>query len=130
MSKIWLLGGCLLLVLPALGQGRDTVLAVHKLFWQQRPKGAALAATGAAPLVPAGLGSSAASAFAGRLTVAAVSGGVAAGVGALQAHRYSAEREALILEQYAQGVPIPADVRRRLNRRMFRRTAADLRHGF
>jgi hypothetical protein len=101
-------------------QGRDTAFAVHKLFVQRRHGGDALLATGAE--------------MAASTTVAGALGGLVAGavpaaVGFSQAARYSAARENAILSNYANGWPIPADVRRKLRRKHFHRTAKDVGPG-
>jgi hypothetical protein len=124
MQKYWLFSSCFLLAFASLGQGRDTVLAVHKLFKQQRPKGYEAATAGAGPLVQPG------GPVTDRIVVATASGATYALVGALQNQRFSVEREALILQQYAQAIPIPADIRRRLQGNLFKRTAKDVRNGF
>jgi hypothetical protein len=56
-----------------------------------------------------------------------VVGAVPSLIGLRQANRFSAEREADILSAYAEGRPIPADVRRRLRRKHFHRTKEDVR---
>ena len=124
MKKSWLFGCCLLFALPTWGQGRDTVLAVHKLFRQQRPKGGEVGAAAAAPLLPAGRPAAA------QIAVAAGSGATAAVLGAVQGQRFSAAREADIIERYGRGEPIPADIRRRLRGALFKRTAKDVQAGF
>ena len=123
MKRPWLFSCCLFLALPSFSQERDTVLAVHKLFKQQRPKRSASAAGGAQ--LAQGSGSAAE-----RLVMATAGGVTFAAVSFWQNRRYSVEREALILQQYAQGVPIPADIRRRLHGKLFKRTAQDVRDGF
>jgi hypothetical protein len=124
MKTLWLLSGGCLLAFASFGQGRDTVLAVHKLFRQQRPKGAELATAGAGSLIQNN------GSVAGTLATVAVSGATSASVFFLQNRRYSVEREALILQAYAQGIPIPADIRRRLRGKFFKRTAQDINAGF
>ncbi|MEJ7661521.1 MAG: hypothetical protein WKG07_19005 [Hymenobacter sp.] len=47
-------------------------------------------------------------------------------VGVLQSCRYSVEREKDIIRHYSEGRLIPADVRRKLRRKYFRRTARDI----
>lgn len=117
--KNWLFG---LLIwggaaLPSHGQGRDTAFAVHKLFVQRRHGADALLAT--------------AGGMAGSTTVTGAVSGLVAGaapaaVGFAKSARYSAQREADILSSYANGWPIPADVRRKLRRKHFHRTTNDL----
>jgi hypothetical protein len=124
MKKYWLLSCCALITFSSVGQGRDTVLAIHKLFKQQRPKGYPIATAGAGPLSqPSG-------SVTDRVAVAAASGTSYALLEALQTRRFGVEREALILQQYAQGIPIPADIRRRLHGHLFKRTAKDVTNGF
>ncbi|GAB3578629.1 hypothetical protein [Hymenobacter daeguensis] len=115
------------LALPGFSQGRDTVFAVHKLFREQRGSSAAYAAA-------------ADTAFShrryarrpdGRPTAQearqdTLAGAGFATVGQLKASRYSPEREAAIIEGYALGNPIPADIRRKLRRKHFHRTAQDV----
>lgn len=124
MKKYWLLSCCSLLAFSSFGQGRDTVLAIHKLFKQQRPKGYEIATAGAGPLIQSS------GSVPERIAVAIASGTSYALVGALQNRRFNVEREALILQQYAQGIPIPADIRRRLHGSLFKRTAKDVSNGF
>jgi len=47
-------------------------------------------------------------------------------VGFLQAQRFSVEREASIIKRYNEGWSIPADIRRKLRRKHFHRTATDI----
>ena len=105
----------LLTVGPLFGQGRDTAFAVRKLFRQRRHGGEALASTG-----PLNVSSP------GDVAAALVMGAVPTAVGLRQAARFSAQREAAILTSYANGWPIPADIRRKLRRKHFHRTSADL----
>lgn len=99
-------------------QGRDTAFAVRKLFRQKRHGASALMGGGASMYgVPATLNG----AVGGALV-----GAPPALVGLYKANRYSAGREAQILSSYAAGWPIPADVRRKLRRKHFHRTAQDL----
>ncbi|MDO7853289.1 hypothetical protein Q4S41_16910 [Hymenobacter sp. CA1UV-4] len=117
--KIWLLGTVLWggVGLPGYGQGRDTAFAVHKLFVQRRHGSDGLLAA-AGEMVSS-------STVAGAVSGLAV-GAAPAAVGLSQANRYSAAREAAILSSYANGWPIPADVRRKLRRKHFHRTKADV----
>lgn len=55
-----------------------------------------------------------------------IAGAAPAVVGVLRGERYSARREAEILGLYAQGWPIPPDVRRKLRPKHFRRTKEDV----
>ncbi|MBO2008911.1 hypothetical protein [Hymenobacter negativus] len=120
--KSWVLSavawGCF--ALSSYGQGRDTAFAVHKLFVQRRRGSDALLAT--------------AGEMAGSTTVAGAVSGLVAGaapaaVGFSRAARFSTEREAAILSSYANGWPIPADVRRKLRRKHFHRTRQDVLMG-
>ena len=116
---------CLCGTLPGFGQGRDTAFAVHKLFREKRAAGKGLEATGATT------GTKYAQRPNGRPTAQearqdALGNTVFTGVGMFKKARYSAEREAFILKQYAAGGSIPPDVRRKLHRKYFHRTAQDL----
>ena len=112
---------------PALGQGRDTAFAVHKLFRAKRAGGTGYsdAATGAvSPTRYAERPNGRPTAQEARQNaLAAAAFGT---VGMLKAERYSASREAAIIEGYGLGNPIPADIRRKLRRKHFHRTAKDL----
>ncbi|RZK26117.1 MAG: hypothetical protein EOO63_15120 [Hymenobacter sp.] len=123
--------GCLFLLsllftLPAFSQGRDTILAVHHLFKQKRVSGDAWATAGASAAVEESVGWRAIRSTSENVTAAVVYGGVPLVAGILQAQRFSVERERYILQQYAQGAPIPLDIRRKLRRKHFRRTARDI----
>ena len=124
MSKMeyWLFGALIgsSLALPVHGQGRDTAFAVHKLFVQRRHGSDALLAT-AGEMV-------ASTTVAGAMS-GLVAGAAPAAVGFSKASRFSAEREAAILNSYANGWPIPADVRRKLRRKHFHRTRQDVLMG-
>ena len=111
------------------GQGRDTVLAVHHLFARKRGNGEAWAATGAGVAVDEGVGRRAQPSAARSATAAAFYGGVPLVAGLRTAARFSVGREQDILQRYAQGVAIPADVRRKLRPKYFRRSARDVRAG-
>jgi hypothetical protein len=130
MRKDWLLLLALLLNLPAFSQGRDTVLAVHHLFKQKRGSGEAWAVTGASVAVDESVGWRAIRSTSENVTAAAVYGGVPLVVGILQAQRFSVEQERYLLQRYAQGAPIPLDIRRKLRRKHFRRTARDIASAF
>ena len=104
--KFWLFsvlawGG---LALPGYGQGRDTAFAVHKLFLQRRHGSDAWLATA---------GEMVASTTVAGVASGLVLGAAPAAVGFSQANRFSAAREAAILSSYANGWPIPADVRKK-----------------
>jgi hypothetical protein len=122
----------LFLALPALGQGRDTVFAVHKLFAQKRASGEGIAAGGATVGAGAAVGSplyTAPQVTGPDVATAAVMGAVPAALGLLQMGRYSPQREAEVLKLYAEGWGLPPDIRRKLRREHFRRTADDVRAG-
>lgn len=110
---------------PVLAQGRDTVFAVHKLFQQKRRSGASWASAGTSAAFDHSLGYRAGSSTRDNVAQATVFGGVPLAVGLLQYGRFSPERETQVLAAYAQGQPLPPDIRRRLRRRHFRRTAKD-----
>lgn len=128
MKKHLLLSLIVAGALPGLGQGRDTAFAVHKLFVQRRGGGEAWAATGLTAAVDESIGrrSISNSATHSNVASAAVFGGVPFVLGMSQAVRFSQEREAAILKSYAEGWPIPFDIRRKLRRRHFHRTAHDV----
>lgn len=111
------------------GQGRDTVLAVHHLFARKRGNGQSWAATGAAMAVDEGVGRRSQPSAARSATAAAFYGGVPLVAGVLKGERFSLGREQEIVQRYAQGVPIPFDVRRKLRPTYFRRTARDVQQG-
>lgn len=111
---------------PGFSQGRDTVLAVHKLFAQKRGNGATWVATGSEAAYDESLGWRSIRSKKDNMTAAAVDGGVPMVVGALQVVRFSPEREAAVVKRYQEGWSIPADIRRKLRRKHFRLTARDL----
>jgi hypothetical protein len=122
----------LLLALPGFGQGRDTVFAVHKLFREKRASGDAKTAAGATVAAGTAVGSPLYTPPqpGGSETAAAVlMGGVPAAMGLLQMGRYSAQNEADVLKLYAEGWGLPPDIRRKLKRRHFKRTAKDVQAG-
>ena len=104
-------------VLPGHSQGRDTAFAVHKLFVQRRHGSDGLLATA---------GEMAASNTLAGTVRGVVAGAAPAAVGLNQSARFSVQREAEILSSYANGWPIPADVRRKLRRKHFHRTTKDV----
>jgi hypothetical protein len=104
--------------LASQGQGRDTAFAVHKLFVQKRHGGESTAASGADLVTSA--------ATLNGAVAGAMVGAVPALLGLRQAERYSAYREQVILSRYANGWPIPADVRQKLRRKHFHRTKQDI----
>jgi len=131
MKKL-LLPLLLLLALPTLGQGRDTVFAVHKLFAEKRSRGEAKTAAGAT----AGSGAAVWGAIntapqvdGGTVAATAIAGGIPTAMGLLQMGRYSPQHEADVLKLYAEGWGLPPDIRRKLRRKHFRRTADDVRAG-
>ena len=112
---------------PVFGQGRDTVFAVHKLFREKRAGGTGYADAAAGAVSPARY----AERPNGRPTAQearqnALAAAAFGTVGMLKTERYSASREAAIIEGYGLGNPIPADIRRKLRRKHFHRTAKDL----
>ena len=103
--------------MPGYGQGRDTAFAVHKLFVQRRHGSDALLASA---------GEMAASTTMAGAVSGLVVGAAPAAVGLSQSARFSTEREAAILSSYANGWPIPADIRHKLRRKHFHRTRKDV----
>ena len=132
MKNYVLLGLLLAGALPGLGQGRDTAFAVRKLFRQKRGSGEALAATGLSAAAAESIGGRSVSVPTtspttyGTAAYAAVFGGVPFVLGTRQAARFSPEREAGILKSYAEGWPLPPDIRRLLRRKHFHRTPNDV----
>ena len=127
MKKLLLLGGLLGAALPGFAQGRDTVFAVRKLFREKRGTAEGLLAAGA----DVAAGTQYAQRPDGRPTAQearqdALATAAFAGTGAAKGSRYSAENEALLIQSYQAGNPIPADIRRKLRRKYFHRTARDL----
>lgn len=122
MSKL-LLAAALLLAAPCAGraQGRDTAFAVHKLFLQKRGNGLHTAGAGASLATEAAT-------LRGAITGGLV-GAAPVVLGLHQAKLYTVAREQDILERYAAGTPIPADVRHALCRKYFHRTAQDVASG-
>jgi hypothetical protein len=126
MKQYGLVCLCVILSLPSSGQGRDTVLAVHKLFAQKRGSGAGWVAAGEKVAHEESAGWRAIRSKSENMTTAAVNGGVPMLMGVLQMVRFSSEREAAVVKSYQEGWSIPADIRRRLRRKHFRLTARDL----
>jgi hypothetical protein len=127
MKKLLLLGGLLGAALPGFAQGRDTVFAVRKLFREKRGT--------ADGLLDAGTSIASRTQYAqrpdGRPTAQearqdALAAAAFAGTGAAKGSRYSAENEEFLVRSYQAGNPIPADIRRKLKRKYFHRTARDL----
>ena len=113
--------------LPSFGQGRDTVFAVHKLFREKRAAGEGLQAAGDR----ANTSAKYAQRTDGRPTAQearqdALANTAFTVVGMLKAGYYSAENEAEVLKLYAEGWGLPADIRHKLRRKHFHRTAHDL----
>ena len=127
MNKRLFLVGALLAgaVAPGFGQGRDTVFAVRKLFREKRAAGQGLQAAGSRETSDAKyVGHSPPTAQEARQD--ALGNTAFYLTGAAKATRYSAETETAIIRSYEAGNPIPADIRRKLKRRYFHRTARDL----
>ncbi len=129
MNRNLLLIGLLLAGVPTLGlgQGRDTVFAVRKLFREKRGTADGLLTAGAAVAA----GPQYAQRPDGRPTAQearqdALARAAFAGTGAAKGTRYSTENEAFIIRSYEAGNPLPADIRRKLRRRHFHRSARDL----
>ena len=123
----------LLLPFAALGQGRDTAFAVHKLFAQKRGSADGYSAASRSALSTEKYearqsqgGPAATSQERSQDAVGAVAFGT---VGVLKGSQYSPEREAEVLRLYAQGFGLPPDVRRKLRRKHFHRTAKDVQAG-
>ena len=111
--------------MPGFGQGRDTVFAVHKLFREKRAAAQGLQAAGSRENTDAKyIGHSPPSAQEARQD--ALGNTVFTTVGVLKANYYSVENEADVLKLYAEGWSLPSDIRRKLRRKHFHRTAKDL----
>lgn len=111
--------------MPGFGQGRDTVFAVHKLFREKRAAAQGLQAAGDRAKTEAkSIGHSPPSAQEARQD--ALGNTVFTTVGVLKAGYYSVENEADVLKLYAEGWGLPSDIRRKLRRKHFHRTAKDL----
>ncbi len=126
MRKVLPFALVFLLSLPGFSQGRDTVLAVHHLFKQKRGSGASWVSTGASMAYDESMGWRAQGTTAEKSVRATFYGGIPLAVGVLQSLRYTVERENDVIQQYSQGIPIPVDIRRKLRRKYFRRTARDM----
>ncbi|GAA4022149.1 hypothetical protein GCM10022409_02320 [Hymenobacter glaciei] len=115
---------------PTFGQGRDTVFAVQKLFREKRGSANGYSSAAASTLAPKQYTQrpdgrpTTLEAQSARQDVLA--GSAFAAVGMIKGERYSALREARIIEGYALGNPIPADIRRKLRRKHFHRTVQDI----
>ena len=111
--------------MPGFGQGRDTVFAVHKLFREKRAAAQGLQAAGSRENTDAKyIGHSPPSVQEARQD--ALGNTVFTTVGVLKANYYSVENEADVLKLYADGWRLPSDIRRKLRRKHFHRTAKDL----
>jgi hypothetical protein len=117
---------CMSFALPVCGQGRDTLLAIHKLFKERRRSANAWTAAGLQTVYEESVGWRAIRPVSENVTSATVYGGTPLVIGILQGQRFSAEREAAIISYYQQGGGVPVDIRRRLRRRHFHRTARDM----
>ncbi|MDO7847756.1 hypothetical protein Q5H92_15415 [Hymenobacter sp. M29] len=113
-----------LLLLPATlraqspGPVRDSAYAVHNLFRQRRGNALSEAGYGFAGLAGTAFAvSRGQGAVAGLLTLNALVSSVLA---VRNLRRYSESREAGVVQQYEQGWPLPADVRKRLKIKYFR----------
>lgn len=126
MRKVLPFALAFLLSLPGFSQGRDTVLAVRHLFKQKRGSGAGWASTGTSMAYDESMGWRAQGTTAEKTARATFYGGIPLAVGVLQSLRYTVERENDVIQQYSQGIPIPVDIRRKLRRKYFRRTARDM----
>lgn len=114
-------------VLPGFGQGRDTAFAVHKLFCQKRGTAMSLlAAADSAASRTKYVQQDARRATPVQKKPDVLSSAAFGVAGTFKEARYSAENEAYVLRLYAEGQPIPSDIRRKLRRRYFHRTAHDL----
>ncbi|MFC6224345.1 hypothetical protein ACFP2F_13930 [Hymenobacter artigasi] len=121
-------GGLLLVALPWHGAAqtipplphpvRDSAFAVHQLFRKHRHSAEGALGTGAASIV--GMVSSSARGEYELVGLNALVTVVSTVVGLRQAFRYGSDREGLIVRQYEQGWPLPADIRRRLRGKYFR----------
>jgi len=110
---------------PGFSQGRDTVFAVHKLFREKRAAGEGLQAAGDKAVTEAKyVGHAAPTAQEARQD--ALGNTVFTAVGLLKSSYFSPENEAEILKLYAEGWGLPPEIRRRLRRKHFHRTAKDL----
>jgi hypothetical protein len=94
---------------------------------QKRESGEGWMAVGATSAAEESVGWRAIRSSAENARAAAINGGVPIVVGFLQYERFSVEREAAIIKSYNEGWPIPPDIRRKLRRKHFRRTARDLK---
>jgi hypothetical protein len=118
----------LLLTQTAFGQGRDSVLAVHHLFAQKRGNGKAWTETGNDLLWGASPEQRALGTAQEKAKKGSAIGVMPLLVGWTKQELFSTERERDIIWRYQEGEALPADVRRKLRRRHFHRSALDLAH--
>ena len=127
MRFIVFIGGLLLAAPPLPGPAQtappprpalDSAAAVHRLFKQHRHSAETDLAFGVVGMVGLVYGTTH-----GRpdlLGPNALIGLVSTALGLRQAIRYGEGRESFVVQQYEQGWPLPADVRRRLKPKYFR----------
>ena len=127
MKKLLFFGPLLLLALPGFGQGRDTVFAVHKLFREKRAAGEGLQAGATRQASNARyLQRHGTLPPPQQAREDALGNTVFTTAGMFKASRYSVENEAETLKLYGEGWGLPPDIRRKLRRKYFHRTAQDL----
>ena len=129
MKKYFLMTVLLSGALPAFSQGRDTAFAVRKLFREKR---------GSARSLQSFRDSTASKALAaeraGRPRTAqenrqdALANTAFTMAGLLKASDYSPENEEAVLRHYRAGGAIPPNIRRKLKRKHFHRTADDVKN--
>jgi hypothetical protein len=127
MKRFLLVGLLISGALPAFCQGRDTVLAVHKLFNRKRASGKSMQSfsdSAASKAYNAQRAGSPLTRQEVRQDALFNTGFYVAGM--LKANDYSAENEAAIIRHYQAGGFIPPAVRRRLKRKHFHRTTRDV----
>jgi hypothetical protein len=108
-------------------QGRDTAFAMHKLFYEKR--GSAndfMAAADSAMSTTTYVPQDASRGVKVDKKSDVLAGAAFMSVGMLKGARYSVENEAYALWLYAEGQPIPTNIRRKLRRKHFRVTARDV----
>ncbi|OGX86810.1 hypothetical protein [Hymenobacter glacialis] len=127
MKKYWGIFLLMSLALPAFSQGRDTVFAVRKLFYQKRGRGNGWLAAADSAASTTGYVQQSASRFVNVDKKPDYLGStVFLLVGAARASEFSAENEAAIVRHYRAGGSIPPGIRRKLKRKHFHRTAQDV----
>ena len=121
------IGGLVLAALPWCGAAqttssprpvRDSAFAVHQLFRQHRRSAEGTLGLGAASI--ADLFISSARGHSGVASINVLITVACTALGLQQAFRYGEGRENFIVQQYEQGWPLPAEVRRRLRPKYFR----------